>query len=49
MNDDLDDNYEDRNFAKPEAPENELELPDDLNLDGDEGGDDEKEAPGALG
>eukprot|EP00798_Chlamydomonas_sp_ICE-L_P024875 gene24875-10536_t len=55
VNDDFDDKYEDNEFTKPEAPEEELELPDDMNLDGGkeaegedekEGGDDEKDGEG---
>ncbi|KAK9809153.1 hypothetical protein WJX72_010301 [[Myrmecia] bisecta] len=46
VNDDSEDKYEDRQFAAPQAPEAELDLPEDMDLDGAEGGEDEKEGPG---
>ncbi|KAG1668462.1 hypothetical protein FOA52_005235 [Chlamydomonas sp. UWO 241] len=43
VNEDMDDNYEDKNFTKPEEREDELTLPDNMNLDGAD--DDGKEPP----
>lgn len=39
INDDVDDRYEERNHAAPQAPEQELELPEELNLDLDKDAD----------
>ncbi|KAG2499138.1 hypothetical protein HYH03_002721 [Edaphochlamys debaryana] len=46
-NEDTDDKYEDKHHAAPQAAEEELELPDDLNLDGAEAGEEEEPQGGA--
>lgn len=40
------DRPEDRGHVKPEAPEEEIELPDDLNLDGEDGEEEEEDCSG---